>query len=587
MNSSEENETKPVKAEMLYVIRVPDDGQTRWLAIAVPEENEDRFRSDFIQTILDNSTLDFESYDARIVEQGERGKAQPTPEQYDTFREAFGAEASTLDAPRDPKRFLAGNFSNSDFIDPRPMGERVKHDQKVAFTQNGTALESYEGLRRFLIKTRDDIATDKHHMMEELTCDLASIIETGMIIQEIGTGHADHVADNLAMSGFTIASASAAAFLLHSLNSQRAGKEIEYKRALRMFHEHERDKRDPDNGETREDRFDVADANLAKKMRASGLQFVNLSNEQRKFDKPLFREEARQRGIGVPVTAHLVARTGDFLRKDRNEKLAVTGEALSRVKYTAGQSVRGIGNEAGRLLKIYINNTTRVAEVWRSTVMGFQEAKALKQDDDKKVTHERENGAISNRINHQNGNAKPESTETESEPAEDVNRPLTLEDLGKVNLQTIESIGHAIDEEEKEALIRTINDQQLHENNARRARTSLCVQSVFQASQAILVPVKLMNEEYRNTVPLNIVAFLGAMGPLKGFADELKSERAKANHKKAERAERLGKLLNLIPETEKDTPDDHDDFDGEDSDETHDFDSDDHNAQDDQAPAPL
>lgn len=553
---------------MLYVIRVPDDGQTRWLAIAVPEEHEDRFRSDFIQAILDNSTLDFESYEARIVEQGPRGQSQPTEEQYKSFEEAFGDHASNIDAPHDPRHFIAGRLDDTLKTDSRPVGERVKQDQKVAFTQSGTALEPYEGLRRFLIQTRDDIETDKHHMMEELTCDLASIIETGIIVKDLSTGHADHVTDHLAMSGFTIASASAALYLLHSLNSQRAGKEVEYKRALRMFHEHERDKKDTQNGETKEERFDVADANLAKKMSASGLQFVNLSNEQRKFDKPLFREDARQRGIGVPVTAHLVARTGQFLRKDTNEKLAVTGDALSHVKYHIGHGVRGVAKEAGRLTQIYIGNTTRVGEVWKSTVTGFQEAKALRVDDRKKEGEERENGSISKRINHQNGTADSEET-AEAETPDTVEHPLTLEELGKANLQTIEEIGHAIDAEEKEALIRTIKDQQLHENNARRARTSLCVQSVFQASQAILVPVKLMNEEYRHTVPLNIVAFLGAMGPLKGFADELRSERAKANHKKAERAERLGKLLNLFPEeNDGDSPDDHDDMGGHDYDET-------------------
>ena len=35
------------------------------------------------------------------------------------------------------------------------------------------------------------------------------------------------------------------------------------------------------------------------------------------------------------------------------------------------------------------------------------------------------------------------------------------------------------------------------------------------------------------------------MGPLKGFADELRSERAKANSKLAEKAERLGNILGI------------------------------------------
>ena len=86
--------------------------------------------------------------------------------------------------------------------------------------------------------------------------------------------------------------------------------------------------------------------------------------------------------------------------------------------------------------------------------------------------------------------------------------------------------------------------------------------------QLAIIPIKLLSEEHRHSIGLNIYSFFAPMGPLKGFADELKAERAKANSKLADKAERLGRILGIDAEskTSKEREEDTNDNDPDDPD---------------------
>lgn len=398
----------------------------------------------------------------------------------------------------------------------------------AAFSETGTVLEPDEGLRRFLIQTRDDIATDKSHFTEELFSDIFALVETGVIVADGMEGDFHHLEEDTMASGFAVVSAVAAVYLLSSLNKQRAAKEIEYRKALKMFVEFEKDKVDTSNGENREERYPVAVENLRDKMRHSGLQFVELPDEQRKFNKSEFKALASEKGIGETLTKNAIQKTGSFLRKPLNEKMLVTGESLSRLEYRLEKGAKFMGHVLGQ----YLSNPFRARrEILPSTIMGFKEASALNKElRDKRL--------------------EEEETELAGERAEiKAVIPLTLERLKHVNVSSIKKIGKAWRDEDRDDLITIMRDQERHEVAARRARNSLVVQSVFEVAQLALIPIKLFDDEKRHTVWMNFYSFFAAMGPLKGFADELKSERAKVHSKLAEKAEHLGKMMDIDAHT--------------------------------------
>ena len=431
-------------------------------------------------------------------------------------------------------------------IELRTEMEQTNHPFRVAFTETGKVLEPKDGLRRFLIQTRDLIETDKQHFTEELFSDIFALYETGALAAEAATGSVETLEDDPFMSSLAVGSTVAAVYLLHSINAQRGAKEYEYRKALKMFVDFEQDVYDDKNGATKEERLSVAEHNLRDKMRHSGLQFVNLSDEQKRFRKSEFHEIAAQKGIGKPLTHDMVKRAGDFMRKPLQDKVVTTGQGLS---YLMFQGERAAGF-VGKVFTEYVKNPFRVHKIGKSTVMGFQEAARLNEDLGLQVK-----GAKKNTLPNQ-------------DDAKQQRKPLTLDQLHSVNLRSIETIGHDWTADEKDDLIKIMRDQESHEQSAVRAKRSLQVQSAFMGLQLAIIPIKLLSEEHRHSIGLNFYSFFAPMGPLKGFADELKAERAKANSKLADKAERLGRILGIDAEskTSKEREEDTNDNDPDDPD---------------------
>lgn len=406
--------------------------------------------------------------------------------------------------------------------------DKANHREfNVAFSESGKVLDPEEGLRRFLIKTRELIATDEQHFTEELFSDIFALYETGHLAAEAAHGSTKTLEDDPAMAGLAVASTAAAVYLLSSINSQRGAKASEYRRALKMFVSYEEDLHDEINGSTKEERRETAIGNLREKMRSSGLQFVNLPDEQKKFHKQEFREIAAQKGIGEPLTAGTVKRAGNFLRKPFQEKVAVTGTSLSWLMFQ-GERAAGF---VGKVFTEYVKNPFRVHKIAHSTALGIREGSKLADD-------------LNEQIKEGKTNTLPDSEEAKKQ-----SKPLTLAQLHSVNLGSIAKIGFGWSDEEKDDLIKIMRDQEMHEQAAVRAKRSMYVQGGFMALQLALIPVKMLNEQQRDTIWMNVYSFFAPMGPLKGFADELRSERAKANSKLAEKAERLGNIMGIDADT--------------------------------------
>lgn len=402
--------------------------------------------------------------------------------------------------------------------------DKANHREfNVAFSESGKILDPEEGLRRFLIKTRELIATDEQHFTEELFSDIFALYETGHLAAEAAHGSTKTLEDDPAMAGLAVASTAAAVYLLSSINSQRGAKASEYRRALKMFVSFEEDLHDEVNGSTKEERRETAIGNLREKMRSSGLQFVNLPDEQKKFHKQEFREIAAQKGIGEPLTAGTVKRAGNFLKMPLREKVVVTGCSLSWLMFQ-GERAAGF---AGKVFTEYVKNPFRVHKIAHSTALGIREGSKLADDLNEQIKEGKTN------------------TLPDSEQAKKHAKPLTLAQLHSVNLGSIAKIGYGWSDEEKDDLIKIMRDQEMHEQAAVRAKRSMYVQGGFMALQLALIPVKMLNEQQRDTIWMNVYSFFAPMGPLKGFADELRSERAKANSKLAEKAERLGRIMGI------------------------------------------
>jgi len=401
----------------------------------------------------------------------------------------------------------------------------------VAFTESGTSLEPDEGLRRFLIKTHEAIETDKQHFTEEMFSDVFAFYETGHIAAEALSGSTETLEDAPVMSGLAVFSTVAAVYLLNSLNSQRAAKDNEYKKALLMFVEYEQDLDNSEIDENKEVRRKVAIGKLYDKMRHSGLQFVNLPNESKKFDRPKFRKIASKRGIGEELSLSTIDRVSEFLRKPAQEKVYISACALSHVIYKGDK----IADLLGKTVTQYAKNLNplRVYNVLaKDAVTGVKEGSGLTQDIKKHTKCD--------------DDSSPSPKENNDKPV----TPLTLDKIHSVNLSSVHTLGHDWAQKDKDDLIRIIRDHEQHLEGAKRAKRSFYVQSAFMGLQLALIPIKLMNEEYRHTVGMNIYSFLAPLGPLKGFAHEIKEERAKANSKLADKAELLGCIMGIDAETE-------------------------------------
>ncbi len=435
-------------------------------------------------------------------------------------------------------------------IEREPNKKPSNNALKVAFTAAGHGLDPEEGLRRFLIQTKEQIDTDKSHFTEELFSDIFALIETGHIALEATHGSTKTLEEEPLMSGIAITSTAAAVYLLWSINSQRGEKEAEYRNALKMFVEFEKDLHNEENGETKEDRRQSAIDKLHNKMRHSGLQFVNLPDEQKKFNKSEFRAIAKDKGIGEPVTAGCIERCRSFLSKSPMEKVEVTGVALSRVAYHV-KNVRQYASEyasntldkaidlshfAGHVMGEYLSNVPRTlrGDLNRTTTLGLKEIKAL--NDEMRALKKSEKQQ--DKLHHDND--QREDTQKE---------PLTLDQLKKVSLRSIHKLGHDWNQDEKDVVINKLRDREQHQSAAERAKRSFQVQLAFEALQLAMIPVKYASESHRHTIWMNVYSFFAAMGPLKGFAEQIQSERAKANSKQAEASEHVARILGIDAET--------------------------------------
>ena len=235
--------------------------------------------------------------------------------------------------------------------------EQATHPYSVAFTETGKILEPEDGLRRFLMQTRDLIELDKQHFTEELFSDIFALYETGEILVEAAHANTDTLEEEPAMSSLAVASTVAAFYLLYSINAQRGAKEHEFRKALKMFVEFEEDCRDLKNGFTKEDRKFIAIENLRQKMQHSGLQFVNLPDEQHRFHKSEFREIAKKKGIGEPLSLDRVKKVREFFQQPFPEKVVMTGQALSYLMFQGERAVGFMGKIATEYIRNPIPNT--------------------------------------------------------------------------------------------------------------------------------------------------------------------------------------------------------------------------------------
>ncbi|MGH1376724.1 MAG: hypothetical protein ACRBCK_10280 [Alphaproteobacteria bacterium] len=391
----------------------------------------------------------------------------------------------------------------------------------AAFTESGKALGPEVALKRFLVNTNELIEVDKRHFTEELFSDVFALMESGHAISSsIEQGDSSPVVDH----SFAIVSAVAAIGLMSSINMQRAAKEDEYRKGLKMFTAFEKDKNNPDHGEEKEDRKQVAVANLSEKMKHSGLQFVNLPNNDSRFKKNEYLEIARKKGIGEPIAAATVNRCGDFLKKPFTEKLEVTGEALSYLAYKGQKGVAFIMN----VMSEYAQNPFRTHKIMRDTASGYKEGAILLSE-------------MKERRNKHNPKEDVENKPDESQHPQRV----TLNELKNIRLVGMQKTSIELSEQDRENLQIKLDDIAKHERAAKVAGTSLIVQSLFEVCQIIQGGINIASKGDVSAAAPNIYSFFAAMGPLKGFADELKSERAKANSKAAKAAEHIGEILNM------------------------------------------
>lgn len=402
----------------------------------------------------------------------------------------------------------------------------------AAFAESGKALEPEVALKRFLVHTNELIEIDKRHFTEELFSDVFALEESGRsIFHSIEQGSADPAIDH----SFAIVSAIAAIGLMGSINLQRAAKEDEYRKALKMFVAFEKDKADTAHGDDKDARKQVAIDNLNDKMKHSGLQFVNLPNNDSRFKKGEYMDIARKKGIGEPISSAAVSKCGDFLKKPFMEKLEVTGEALSYLAYKGQKGVAFMMN----VMSEYAQNPFRTHKIMGRTAAGYKEGAALLSD-------------MKERRNKEN---PPEEDSTSAEAKSNKPERVTLNELRNIRVVGMQKTGIELSEQDRENLQIKLDDIAKHERAAKVAGASLVVQSLFEVCQVIQGGINIASKGDVSAAAPNIYSFFAAMGPLKGFADELISERGKANSKAAKAAEHIGEILNMHKQDVEDLED--------------------------------
>ncbi len=243
---------------------------------------------------------------------------------------------------------------NAKSVDGSPLDEEGNEILfPVASDINGAAMEADRGLRRFLIKIREEIKKDDKHFKEETFADIFAFLETGQIIFD----DEDHFKDPLqaAMSTFSIISVGAALFLLNSFSEQRGKKQAEFRHALKMYVEFEKDrlenKKPDETPEERLERRKVALGKLAEKMRHSGLQFVNLPLRDKAFPHAEFMEIAKNHGIGEPLLMATINNVRNFCTSS-DKRIEISMSAASMLSYRTTQLGFAIGNTFTHVLDL-------------------------------------------------------------------------------------------------------------------------------------------------------------------------------------------------------------------------------------------
>ncbi len=473
----------------------------------------------------------------------------------------------------------------------------------IASDVNGTRLEASQGLRRFLMGMRDAIEHDDKHFREETFADIFAFYETAKIGLDTTSGEGHHFDDayHTAMSAFSMVSVGAAFYLLNSFSEQRGKKEIELRRALKMYTEFESDRANEEYGETPEERRTKALENLAYKMKHSGLQFVNLPIRDLAFPHDEFQKMADDRGIGQPVLMSTINNVRNFTTSSEHRiemtmnasnmlsfRVSQLGKAIKRghnklqEKINQSDTIGAFRNALGHKAP-YIDQFGRlkptVQQENKDTVSESVEEKASAFDkiEDKVVEtvygggkillQYIENAVRSRRI----PGIVIEGVKEAKGLSQDLKGKKTLEaepDIKYLNLfryavgkqalpEDMEEQIAAMDDEELESLrdntLEILKDIEGHTIGAKRARTSFIVQATFAGAQIMVGSLKALkavqNQEPDPTIAMNVYSFYASMGPLFGFKNEMKRERGFIRSKDANIAESLMEKLKI---TEKD-----------------------------------
>ncbi len=428
----------------------------------------------------------------------------------------------------------------------------------AALSETGREVGSAEALRRYLVNTKDEIDIAVSHRAEEALSDVFAFFEGGeAIFDAVNEADASPLLDNIS----ALIATSAALYLINSINTQLSGKRADFKKALKMFVEFEHDKNsnnhlitedisDEERHKYKSVAREMAIVKLREKMLHSGLQFVNLPKTDTKFNRSEFFKIASNMGVGTPLSLKSVNRVSSFLKKPFFEKIEATGEGLSYLGYQYGRGLNFLIHVGGEFLKNTI--PARIRRIGLVTDQAlFVETPKLRADikkfsrykDSKKTLSGTLSSAFSNKGSKDTSSGK-KAEKPLGEGLSKQTQELSLSDLHKVHIKKMAAIGKDWSEEEKRDLAKVLKDGAFHTNNAVRARNSLIIQGIFEVAQIYTFVDKAFRGQW-DSMWMNAYSFFAAMGPLAGFANELKDERAIVNSLKAKEALILDSMVHV------------------------------------------
>lgn len=487
----------------------------------------------------------------------------------------------------------------------------------IASDVNGKILEADQGLRRFLIGMRDAIAHDDQHFKEETFADVFAFYETAVIAQDTAKGEGHHFddAEHAAMSVFSMVSVGAAFYLLNSFSEQRGKKQVEFRRSLKMYTEFEDDRHNEDLGETREKRREAAMEKLAGKMKHSGLQFVKLPVKDKRFPHTEFQQMAKDRGIGQPVLMSTINTVRNFVTS-QDHRIEMGTNAAGVLAFRTSQLGRAIKNahqKARSKIEQYAGQSGNAAAVPIAVGMDAVDrfgklVNPKSQADDSTEGHGQPKPSLLNRAENAADNAVNQTFDALDEGIS-IGRQYALNAVhareipslfaegfketralgkglkGKAQLKADPDIiglnlfravagQQALPEDLEERLgqmnegeldalkentLEILKDIEGHTKGAKRAKASFLVQATFAGAQIAVGSLKVakmfQDQHFDKTVGFNIYSFFASIGPLRGFKDELKSERALIDSKEAHIAESLVSRFQITDEEIAELPD--------------------------------